>query len=484
MDIEESRMDTTLVQPYFLPGLALDGVQETALTFGTAAAPLVLHCPVLTPAALETVSQQLLAAQAAHLADRPIADIVAIIDQVVQLWLDPQYPYRQQAEELLPTITHYSLPMIRHGLDTLLQALRQDALWRLLYAEFGDPEVLDTFRPRAHAGGQTRAYGPRLVTHIFSGNVPALSAWSLVCALLTKSASLGKSASEEPLFAALFARSLWEVCPELGACVAVSWWKGGDTALEAAAFAHAGAVIAYGSEAAIQDIQRRVPAGRRFLSYGHKLSFGVIGRDVLGPEQAARTAHQAAYGVSVFDQQGCVSPHLLFVERGGAVSPKAFAELLAEAMAAVHATLPRGPLPLADSTAIQHLRGSYEFRALADARVLLLCSEPGTAWTVIYEEDAPFTASCLNRTIRVHPVADMAEIPSRLLPVQQYLQTAGVAVPASRLPALAEALGRLGVTRLCALEQMPWPTLSWHHDGHGNLLDLVRWTDIEAAPNA
>jgi hypothetical protein len=26
---------------------------------------------------------------------------------------------------------------------------------------------------------------------------------------------------------------------------------------------------------------------------------------------------------------------------------------------------------------------------------------------------------------------------------------------------------------------MPWPTMTWHHDGHCNLLDLVRWTDIE-----
>jgi hypothetical protein len=220
------------------------------------------------------------------------------------------------------------------------------------------------------------------------------------------------------------------------------------------------------------------------LAYGHKLSFGIIGREMLHPDQAQQTARQAAYGVSVFDQQGCVSPQLLFVEGGAEVSPRAFAALLAEAMAAVHAELPRGPLPLADSTAIRHLRGSYEFRALADDRVELLCSEPGTAWTVIYEEEAPFTASCLNRTVRVHAVADIADIPARLAPVRAYLQTAGVALSALRLQPLAEALGRLGVSRLCSLERMPWPALSWHHDGRCNLLDLVRWTDIEAGSDA
>lgn len=474
-------MTTALVPAYFLPpGCESATAEATTLAFGDEPEELRLQVPVLTPAALETLSLRLRQAQEAHLARRPIADIVEVIDQVVQRWLDPHYAYRQQVEALLPAITGYSPPMIRHGLEALLSALRQEALWRLLRAEFGDPQVLDGFRPRPQAGGLTRAYGPQLVTHIFSGNVPALSAWSLVCALLTKSASLGKSASEEPLFAALFARSLWEACPDLGACLAVCWWQGGDAGLEEAAFGHAGAVIAYGGEAAIHAVQQRVPAGARFLAYGHKLSFGVIGREALRGERAQQTAYQAAYGVSMFDQQGCVSPHLLYVEAGGDVSPREFAALVAAGMEKVHREFPRGRLSLPESTAIRHLRGTYEFRQLADDGVLLLGSEPGTAWTVIYEEEAPFTASCLNRTIRLHAVDDIAEIPARLEPARAYLQTAGAALPAPRLQWLAEALGRLGISRLCALDRMPWPALTWHHDGRPNLLDLVRWTDIEA----
>jgi hypothetical protein len=477
-------MPTVAALPYFFPNWDAGTVATTSLTFGTGPETLSLSLPVLTPAALELVSQRLLAAQAQHLACRPIAEIIEVIDRVIQLWLEPQYPYRQQAEAFLPIITHYSAPMVRHGLDTLLQAFRKDALWRLLQAEFGDPHVLDTFRPRPPAGGYTRAYGPRLITHVFSGNVPALPAWSLICALLVKSASLGKSASEEPIFAALFARSLWDICPEIGSCLAVGWWKGGDVALEAAAFASPEAVIAYGSEATTRDIQRRVPPQTRFLAYSHKLSFGVIGRETLSSaEQATQTARQAAYGVSVFDQQGCVSPHLLYVECGGAVSPKEFAALLAQGMAEVHAEWPRGTLPLEDSTAIRHLRGAYECRQLDDDEVVLFCSEPGTAWTVIYEDTPMFTPSCLNRTVRVHPVDDMTDVAARLEPVRAYLQTAGVALSPPRRQALAETLGRLGVTRVSALDRMPWPRLTWHHDGRCNLLDLVHWTDIEDAPD-
>lgn len=476
-------MTAVPVPAYFLPGWEADGAEITTLTFSTGAETVEIPLPVLTPAALETVSQALLTAQE-RLACWSIAAIVEMLDRVIQLWLDPHYPYRQCAEAYLPTITHYSRPMVQHGLDTLLRAFRKEALWRLLESEFGDPLVLDTFRPRPQAGGWTRAYGPRLVTHIFSGNVPALPAWSLICALLVKSASLGKSASEEPLFAALFARSLWDVCPDLGACVAVGWWKGGDVALEAAAFAQAEAVIAYGSEATTRDIQRRVPASTPCLAYSHKLSFGVIGREALSSvAQARQTAEQAAYGVSVFDQQGCVSPHLLYVERGGLVSPPAFTTLLAQGMAAVHTSLPRGTIPLEDSTAIRHLRGSYEFRQYDDDTILLLCSEPGTAWTVIYEEETAFVPSCLNRTVRVQPVDDISAIPARLHPVRAYLQTAGMALSPERRQILAEALGRLGVTRISTLAQMPWPQMTWHHDGRCNLLDLVRWSDIEGTPD-
>jgi hypothetical protein len=98
---------------------------------------------------------------------------------------------------------------------------------------------------------------------------------------------------------------------------------------------------------------------------------------------------------------------------------------------------------------------------------------------VIYEDTPTFTPSCLNRTVRIHPVDDMTEVAIRLEPVRAYLQTAGVALFPSRRQALAAILGPLGVTRVSTLDHMPWPHLTWHHDGRCNLLDLVRWTDIE-----
>jgi Acyl-CoA reductase (LuxC) len=469
---------------YWLPGLQAGEVAEwRTLVFG-AREEVALRVPVLTPGGLAAVMARVAAARDAYLAEAPVAHVAASIDRAVSRWLDPFSRWRRLAEQALPAITGYSGPMVRKGLPGYLATFRRENLWRMLEAELGDPRYLDGFQPRGRLGGRSRAYGPRLAAHVFAGNVPGLPAQSLVTALLAKAACLGKAASEEPLFPALFAASISEVDPRLGACLAVTWWPGGTETLEAVAFGHADAVIAYGSEPTIGSIRGRVPPGTRFVAYNHKLSFGVIGREALTPERVAETAARAAYDAAKYDQQGCLSPHLFYVECGGATTPRAFAAALAGAMAAAEQAMPRGRLTLDEAAAIREARTSGEVRALADDAVEVHASDGGTAWTVIYDEDPAFVASCLNRTVRVKPVDDALVVPDLLGPVRRYLQTAGVALPESRLLALADRLGRLGLDRVCPLGQMPDPSPGWHHDGRYNVLDLLRWTDVEAPSSA
>src|SRR5690606_15483283 len=124
--------------------------------------------------------------------------------------------------------------------------------------------------------------------------------------------------------------------------IAIAHWKGGDAAIEEAAFERADAIVAYGSARTIDSIRRRIPAGARFLEYGSRLSLAIIGREALaGIDAAAVVARDAAIAVATFDQQGCVSPHQIFCEKGGGVSPEAWAELLATGMEATEKDLPR-----------------------------------------------------------------------------------------------------------------------------------------------
>ncbi len=460
------------VAPYVLPGLDEGAVTEwLTLRFGD----LELRFPRLTPEQLAGVIDRIAVARDGYLATLPVLRVAELLDRAISRWLEPHSAWRHLAEQLLPAVTGYPETVIRKGLAGYLATFRLENTRRLLEDELRDPRFLDEFRPRGAVGGLARAFGPRLTTHVFAGNVPGLPAQSLACALLVKSASLGKVASEEPLFPALFVRSLAEVDERLAACLAVSWWPGGTTELEEVAFDCAEAVIAYGGEAAIDAVKARLPTRTRFVAYGHKLSFGAVGREWLTPERAEEAALRAGYDLAKYDQQGCLSPHLFYVERGGAVSPRAFAALLAGAMQRYQAAVPRGRISLAEAAAIRELRAAFEFRSDAE-----LFESPGdTAWTVAYEEDPGFEASCLNRTVRVKPLDDVLGTVELARPVRAYLQTVGLGLDSPRLERLATALGELGVDRVCPLGRMPDPSPAWHHDGRFNLLDLVRWTDLE-----
>lgn len=432
-----------------------------------------------TPILVGEIVARLRTARQEYLARLPVGEIVEILDRVVASWLSAGSPWMTTARQRIAAGTPYCEDMIDVGIRRLLRGCQKDALLGLLAEEIGDPGVLDAFRPRRIAGGSHRAYGPELTTHIFSGNVPGLPAISLIQTLLMKSACLGKPASEEPVFPGLFARSIAAVDARLGSAVAILAWPGGDRAVEDAAFAASDAVVASGSDAAIESIRSRLPPTVRFVGHGHKLSFAVIGREALDPTEADHLADRLAYDVSLFDQQGCVSAHVVYVEQGGAIAPEEFARRLAAAMARFNRAMPRGGLTLEETAAIRQARTHAELGELRDEAVRLFASEGSTAWTVIYEDNPTFVPSCLNRVVRVKAVEDLGDVPDLVRPFRPHLQSVGMAVAPKRREALAGLLASVGACRVSPIGEMPHPPLAWHHDGGFNLLPLLRWVTIE-----
>lgn len=439
-----------------------------------------LRVPVLEPATLERIITGLRAARARTLAEMPVAEIVHAVDAAAARLARDDDPLRRLAEEALPAVTGYSPAMVRLILERMVPDWRADALGSLLRAEFGDPGILDEFRPRPGAadGARVRAYGPELAFHIFAGNVPGVAVTSLVRSLLVKAATLGKTASGDPLLAVLFAKVLAETAPRLAECLAVTYWPGGSTALEDTAYRTADLIVVYGGRETVDAVRSGIPPETRLVEHGPRFSLALIAREALAGGVAGGTAAAAALAVATFDQQGCVSPHVVYVERGGDLEPGAFAELLAGELARIEKELPRGRLSPAEAATIQQLRGGAEFRALAGQDVRLFTS-PGTEYTVIFDADPAFTPSCLNRVVWVKPLDELGDVTPLLRPYGAYLQTVGIAAPAARQLALAGELGRVGASRITDLDRMPWPPAAWHHDGQSPLGELVRWVDLE-----
>ena len=343
-------------------------------------------------------------------------------------------------------------PFFVPGLDELLKGVR---------LELGHAEILDGFRP--YGGGMARVIPPRTILHIVSGNTPHAALQSLVRGLLLGSHNRVKVPSSglpevDAFRAALPGQlaSLVETSPTLPD----SWLR------------EAGAVVVFGSDETIAHFRARVPTGVTFQAHGHRVSFGAVFDD-----PALESVEAAAADISLYDQQGCLSPHDLYVRESGDGFARTYAARLAEAMERFNRHTPRRPLALGDAAAIADLRASYAFRSANDVRTQIWQSEGSTDWTVIYEEDPWFATSPLNRVVFVKPLP--GDLEGAIAPVRPWLGAIGI------WPATADHANRvaaLGASRICPLGRMQFPPATWHAEGVANLGSLVRWVDFEPAP--
>jgi hypothetical protein len=471
-------MTTPRLRAGHLPGLPPEAVQWHVLGFSQGDVTLDVEVPVLTAAQMSALAARVRSASALHLKSLGVTDIIAIVDRVIARLLDRDDPYRQLADTWLPVVSGYDRDMVRLGLTAFLKTFRAPQLQRFVAEDFPNPAVLDGFQPAAK-GGAVRAFGPDLLVHGWAGNVPALALWSMVCGLLVKAGGVGKLPSAEPLFAGWFARMLAEEHPPLADCLAVVWWRGAGEDEAEALYAQADTVIAYGGNAALDAIRRRLPVTTRFLPHGHKLGFGMVSAAALDTAKAPVVARLAAWDVMRYDQQGCYSPHVFYVARGGAVTPRAFADYLAGELANLHRRFPRRALELAEAAATAKWRQSVEWSLPADAADQVI-GDPDAAWCVIYRDAAqPLVPTALQRSIQVVAVDALEDAVPVVAAQRDFLQTAGLAAAPDELYRLAALLGSAGVTRISAIGSMSAPEAGWHHDGRFNLLDLVRMTEIE-----
>jgi hypothetical protein len=423
--------------------------------------------PAMVTAACETLKRN----REKYLAPRKTDDIVKILCEVAAGWLQPEGKFRRIALEADPEVVGFSKAVLEKGLDDFFRRFTPENFQALLAQDLGDG---DSSRVTSHFW-----HGPQFLVHIAAGNIPNPALMSLALGLLTRSAQFMKCASGASLLPRLFAHSIYDIDPKLGACLELAEWPGGNTWLETALFAEADCVTATGSDKTLAAVQSRVPAKVRFLGYGQRVSFGLVTREVLRDETIAEIVSRVADDVIAWDQNGCLSPHVIYVEERGAVESDKFAGLLAAELMKRETAEPRGRVAVEDSAAIASRRSMYETLAAHRGDAKIWQSTGSTAWTVVFEHEVRFHFSPLNRFVFVKPVPDMAAVLRGVDELKGKVSTVGVAATPDKLKELAPQLARWGVTRICPTGQMQNPPLTWRHDGRPALGDLVTWTDFE-----
>lgn len=434
----------------------------------------------LTPAVITEACRTLKRNRERHLLERNTASIVRTISSIASNWLDPEYPFRKQALAEGPSATGFSVETLIQGLDTYFKSVTQDRLTNLLEQELGHIDRMD--QPSENECDRefdraAIATGPELLAHITAGVLPNPVFTGIILGLLARSAQFVKCASGTSFLPRLFAHSIYASEPKLAACLEIAEWRGGNTLLEDALFAESDHVSAMGSDETIAALRKRVRG--KFLGFGHRVSFAYITRETVSGFGLPKLLRRAAQDIAAWDQLGCLSPHVFYVETGGKVTPEQFAEKLAHELRTLEHVQPRGPVSTEDAAAIAIRRSFYEVRASASAGTRMWTSAGSTAWTVIFEADTAFAPSCLHRFIYVKAAPNLAEVLRGADRVHRRVSTVALSAPEDRASGMVKELARWGVTRVCAVGDMQNPPITWRHDGRPALGDLVTWTDWE-----
>jgi|GEM_PF-1121393 len=206
----------------------------------------------------------------------------------------------------------------------------------------------------------------------------------------------------------------------------------------------------------------RIP---RVIAHGHGLSAAYVARSALSSEeQAARTAERVALDISAYDQHGCLSPHFVLVEPGGAVDPQAFAQLLAASALPALAHL----LPAAEPT-LQEQAERMQWQATAAVRGELY-AHPTHA---VSFEAAPLRPSPGGRQISIYACGDYAELEALLAPFAEHLKCVGVAGSKAERAQLTEYVQRFCSAQICRSGEMQSPPFDTWADGAPPLAGLV-----------
>jgi len=391
-------------------------------------------------------------------------DLIGLCDSAARCWTQPEHAMadfiRGRRLGFLP------LWLRRTNLQTLARrSLR------------GRPEALDRFVSLDDRDAMKVHAHPRgLAVHWVAGNVPVLGLLSVVQAMLAKNANLVKVSRRQPgtlphLLAALSEATYTNAS---GRCLsgrlltdaaAVVYCDRDDREAAAELSRVADIRVAWGGREAVEAI---INLPRRYdtedIVFGPKLSCAIVAAERLADaETARRTAAAIAADACAFDQQGCNSPHTVFVERGAAIAPADFARVLGEAMEVECRRAPLVEIDPAAAMNVLSVRTEYAMRGEAH-------HSRDIQWAVVYaEEETGLAEPCYLRTLFVRAVDDIFDAVACCSP---QTQTVGLAVD-GRQESLADALTVRGVERCPAVGAMRIYDAPW--DGLFMMDRMVRW---------
>ncbi|UTH75539.1 acyl-CoA reductase [Chromobacterium sp. IIBBL 290-4] len=235
--------------------------------------------------------------------------------------------------------------------------------------------------------------------------------------------------------------------------------------------AEADGVSAWGGDAALAAIRTQLPAGCRWIDWGHKISFAYL--DPAALDDAGLDA--LADDICRHDQQACSSPQCLLVDSGDPAALRHAAQRVAEAL---RRRAPLWPALRPDTQEAAEITTQLAYQKLDQAFAGLEGEVlEGEGWRLAWNMRQELAASPLFRTLQLRP-APRAALPALLRPWRTHLQSCGLIAPPSRLAELSRLLLLSGVGRVARAGAMHDGYAGEPHDGVLALTRLARRVSV------
>lgn len=312
-----------------------------------------------------------------------------------------------------------------------------------------------------------------LVVHITPGNAPLLAFCAILESLLAGNINwLRPSASDQGLTAQLLAALVQ--CDSSGRLAEFVAVLPVDTSRIAQLCATADGVSAWGGVAALKAIRQQIPAGCRWIDWGHKISFAY-----LSPEAAEPAALDAlADEVCRLDQQACSSPQWVLVDSNDPAVLHDLGERLAEAF---KRRAPQWPALMPTDQEASEITTRTAMAQLDQCFTHQTGQVwTGSGWRVIWEHHQTLAPSPLFRTVLLKPVPQHL-LAESLLPWRNVLQSCALIASPAGTPELVRTLVNAGVTRIAPCETIHDGYAGEPHDGVYALSRLSRRLSVSLA---
>jgi hypothetical protein len=397
-------------------------------------------------------------------------------------------PHLQEAYEASLVANVLPPAMLRNSYRVLPPLFTREHVLDVAETQVG-LDYLNGWVPQQLSDGRhlrIRAFGSR-VLHIPAGNGGLVSAVTILRSVITRSDTIIKAPSNDPLTAVAIARTLADVAPDhpITKHLVVGYWKGGDTAVEEELYhpRNIEKIVAWGGLASVKHVTRYIQPGLELIALDPKRSATVIGAEAFADEETTRdVAARVAVDIGVANQEGCANARVIYVLCGtdddGLANANKLGRMVYDELVALPEFISTAPL-YPDRELYEHLEASR----LTDDFYLVVGGEHREGAIVVSQFDEPVDYSPMlsGRVANIVPVDSIDQVTRA---VTAYTQTIGI-YPESLKRQLREILPLYGAQRLTTLGYACSVAIAMPQDGIEPIRRMCKWiVDEQCDPDA